>query len=83
MVVLIIHENSHSLPTKDQDKLEGAPVHNLDAEGSVDFIKKRIKAVSCKVQLHTQVKCAAHDLIDNSVTGSYKGYSKVAKIRHS
>ena len=27
----------------------------------------------------TQVKCAASDLIDNTVTGSYKGYPKVAK----
>ena len=27
----------------------------------------------------TQVKCAAHDLIDNTVPGSYKEYSKVAK----
>ena len=27
----------------------------------------------------TQVKNAAHDLIDNTVTGSYKEYSKVAK----
>ena len=27
----------------------------------------------------TQVKCAAHNLIDNTAPGSYKEYSKVAK----
>ena len=32
------NENSHSLSTMDQDKLEGAPVHNLDAERSVGII---------------------------------------------
>ena len=37
-------------------------------------MNKRIKAAS-----PAQVKCAAHDLIDNTVTGSYKEYSKVAK----
>ena len=64
----------------DQDKLEGAPVHN-DAERSVGFINYELSIRGSK-QLSsassTQVKCAAHDLIDNTVPGSYKEYSKVA-----
>ena len=66
----------------DQDKLEGAPVHNLDAERSVGFINYELSIRGSK-QLSsassTQVECAAHDLIDNTVPGSYKEYSKVAK----
>ena len=38
------NENSHNLSTMDQDKLEGAPVHNLDAERSVGFINYEIRA---------------------------------------
>ena len=29
--------SGHSLSARDQDKLERAPVHNLDADLSVDF----------------------------------------------
>ena len=68
----------------DQDKQEGAPVHNLDAEQSVGFINYELSIRGSK-QLSsassTQVKCAAHDLIDNTAPGSYKEYSKVAKHR--
>lgn len=66
----------------DQDKLEGAPVHNLDAERSVGFINYELSRRGSKqlsTASSTQVKCAASDLIDTTVTGSYKGYSKVAK----
>ena len=66
----------------DQDKLEGAPVHNLDVERSVGFINyelSRRESKQLSTASSTQVKCAASDLIDNTLTGSYKGYSKVAK----
>ena len=66
----------------DQDKLEGAPVHNLDAEQNVGFINYELSRRGSKqlsTASSTQVKYAASDLIDNTVTGSYKGYSKVAK----
>ena len=50
---------------KSQQKLEIAPVHNLDADQSVGFInfkpEEQITASS------TQVKCAAHYIIDNTV----------------
>ena len=63
----------------DQDKLEGALVHNLDAERSVGFIKYELSRTGSK-QLRfassTHFKCAAHD---NIVPGSYKEHSKVAK----
>ena len=31
------HENSHSLSAMDQDKLEGAPVHNLGPVGFINY----------------------------------------------
>ena len=57
-------------------------MHNLDAERSIGFIHYELSIRGSK-QLSsassTQVKCAAHDLIDNTAPGSYEEYSKVAK----
>ena len=55
-----------------------------DADRSVGFINselliRRSKQYTGITASSTQVKCAAHDIIDNTVTGSFKGYSKVAK----
>ena len=76
------NENSHSLSTMNQDKQEGAPVHNLDAKQSVGSINYELSIRGSKQfssASSTQVKRVAHDLIDNTVPGSYKEYSKVAK----
>ena len=62
------NENTHSLSTMDQD---GASIHNLDAEQSVGFINYELSRRGSKqlsIASSTQVKCAAHDLIDNTVT---------------
>ena len=61
------HENTHSLSTMDQD---GASIHNLDAERSVGFINYELSRRGSKqlgTASSTQVKCVAHDLIDNTV----------------
>ena len=49
----------------DQNKLEGAPVHNCDAEQSVGFISYELSIRGSKqlsTASSTQVICAAHDL---------------------
>ena len=64
-----------------QGKL-GVPVHNLDAEQSIGFLNYELSRSGSKLlstASSTQVKYAAHGLIDNTVTGSYKEYSKIAK----
>ena len=64
----------------DQDKLEGASLHNLDAELSVGFINYEEDQIVKSTASSTQVKCAAHDKLRIlTVTGSYKGYFRVAK----
>ena len=65
------NENSHSLSTMDQNKPEGAPVLNLDAERSIGFINYELSRRGSKqlsTASSTKVKCAASDQIDNTVT---------------
>ena len=73
---------AHSLSTMDADKLEQAPIHNLDAERSVGFInyelsRRGAKQLDCASS--AQVKSKSADLIERRTSGSFIHYNSVAR----
>ena len=75
-------ESPHSLDKMDKQKLESAPIHNLDSERSVGFVNYELKTRGAK-QLQTassvQVKSKSNDLIQNRESGSFKLYKPLIK----
>ena len=75
-------ENSdQALSKMNVQKLEHAPIHNLNAERSVGFInyelhRRGAKQLSCASS--SQVKAKSADLIDQQPSGSYSYYKKIA-----
>lgn len=75
-------ECSHSLSSMDVQKLDQAPVHNLDAERSVGFVnyelcRRGAKQLGCASS--SQVKAKASDLIEQFPSGSFQKFVKVVK----
>jgi hypothetical protein len=74
--------SQHALSRMNKEKLEKAPIHNLDAERSVGFINFELSRRGAK-QLgsasSSHIKCKAKDLIENAETGSYKRYGNLTK----
>ena len=70
-------DSEYSLSKMDPEKLEKAPIHNLNAERSVGFInyelhRRGAKELPCASS--SQVKAKSTDLIDKRPSGSYRAY---------
>ncbi|KAI8514440.1 hypothetical protein Bbelb_070310 [Branchiostoma belcheri] len=69
----------NSVTQMDKEKLEKAPIHNLDAERSVGFVNfelSRRGAKQLKVASAAQVKAKSSDLIARREAGAFRNYSK-------
>eukprot|EP00058_Branchiostoma_floridae_P002606 XP_002588094.1 hypothetical protein BRAFLDRAFT_87612 [Branchiostoma floridae] len=69
----------HSVTQMDQEKLEEAPVHNLDAEQSVGFVNYELSrrgAKQLKAASAAKVKSKSSDLIERREPGSFRQYNK-------
>ncbi|CAH1252996.1 Hypp1057 [Branchiostoma lanceolatum] len=72
----------YSVTQMDKEKLEKAPIHNLDAERSVGFVNYELSrrgAKQLKVASAAQVKAKSSDLIERREPGSFRNYSKEAR----
>ena len=74
--------SQHALSRMNKEKLEKAPINNLDAERSVGFINFELSRRGAK-QLgsasSSHIKSKAKDLIEKTETGSYKRYGNLTK----
>ena len=76
------NESPHSLSSMSKDKLENAPVHNLQSERSVGFVNYELSrrgASQLNAASAAQVKSKSADLIERRDTGSFKEYSSLTK----
>ena len=72
----------HALATMDPEKLDQAPIHNLEAERSVGFVNYELSRRGAKqlsLASSSQVKAKSSDLIEQSPSGSFKQYRQLVK----
>ena len=73
-----------ALSEMDSQKLESAPIHNLDSERAVGFVNYELKqrgAKYLKCASTVQVKAKSQDLIEARSSGSFREYGKVANYK--
>lgn len=71
-------DSPHQLESMDQEKLEQAPIHNLDAERSVGFVNYELSrrgSGQLEAASSAQVKAKSYDLLESQPSGSFKDYS--------
>jgi len=76
-------ESDIALSGMDSEKLESAPIHNLDSERAVGFISYELKhrgAKNLKCASTVQVKAKSQDLIESQSSGSFREYGNIAKF---
>jgi len=74
--------SEHSIAHMDKQKLEKAPIHNLDAERSVGFVNYELSrrgAKQLKSASAAQVKAKSVDLIEKRQAGSFRSYRHLVK----
>ena len=77
-------ESDHALSKMNPEKLENAPIHNLDAERSVGFVNYELSRRGAKelgAVSSIQVKAKAKDLIEKRPSGSFRQYGNMVRKR--
>ncbi|KAK6171675.1 hypothetical protein SNE40_018117 [Patella caerulea] len=77
-------DSDHALSKMDTQKLERAPIHNLDAKRSVGFVNYELKRRGAKelnAASSAQVKAKASDLIEARPSGSFKDYREIGTVK--
>ena len=72
----------HSVANIDSEMLEKAPIHNLDAKRSVDFVDFELSRRGAKqlaVASAAQVKAKSADLIEQRQPGSFRSYGSLVR----
>ena len=78
----IEEDNQYALSKLPRDKLDKAPINNLDAERSAGFINYELSrrgSTQLAVASSSQVKAKSADLLERRPAGSFKQYRSLVK----